>query len=78
VGETGIIAKLFGKKRGEYAPTFYNSSCSFTKYLVETYGLDKMLKAVSDYKNEHKTIERLTGKTMKELKKEWLIKIKLD
>ena len=78
IGETGIMVELFGKKRGEYAPTFYNCSCSFTKYLVETYGLDKMLKAVSEFKNEHKTIEKLTEKTMKELKKEWLIKINQD
>jgi len=69
------MVQLHCKKRHEYAPAFYNCSCSFTKHLAETYGLDKMLIAYSEYKNEHKTIEELTGKTMKELKEEWLLKI---
>ena len=75
IGEPGIMIKLHGKKRYEYAPAFYNCSCSFTKYLTETYGLDILIKAYSDYQNEHKTIEELTGKTMKELKAEWLLEI---
>jgi hypothetical protein len=78
IGETGIMLKLYGRKRGEYAPTFYNCSCSFTKYLVDTYGLEMVLKAFSDYRNEHKKIEELTEKSMKELKEEWLNKINQD
>lgn len=78
IGETGIMIKLFTRKRREYAPTFYNCSCSFTKYLAETYGPDKIIKAFSEYKNELKTIEEFAGKTMKELKEEWLIKISRD
>ncbi len=42
------MLKLHGKKRHEYAPAFYNCSCSFTKYLAETYGLDKLLIAYSE------------------------------
>jgi hypothetical protein len=76
IGKPGIMVKLHGKNRREYAPTFYGCSCSFTKYIAETYGLDILLKAYSEYKHEHKTIEELTGKTMKELKKEWLLAIK--
>lgn len=75
IGKPGIIIKLFTKKRWEYAPTFYNCSSSFTKYLVETYGLDKIINAYSNYKNEIKTIEELTGKTITELKEDWLSKI---
>jgi hypothetical protein len=76
IGEPGIMIKLFTKKRGSYAPTFYNCSCSFTKYLVETYGLDKVLYAYTNYKKEIKTIEEFTGKTMNELREDWLLKIK--
>ena len=75
IGEPGILIKLHTKKRKEYAPTFYNCSCSFTKYLAEKYGLDILLIAYSEYKNEHKTIEELTGKKMKELKEEWLLEL---
>jgi hypothetical protein len=73
IGEPGVMIKGHGKNRNKYAPTFYNCSCSFTKYLVETYGLDIMLTAISEYKNELKTIEELTGKSIKELKEEWLL-----
>jgi len=75
IGKPGIMVKLFTKKRGSYAPTFYNCSCSFTKYLVETYGLDKILNAYRNYKKEIKTIEGFTGKTINELKEDWLAKI---
>jgi hypothetical protein len=75
IGEPGMMIQLYTGKRRYYAPTFYNCSCSFTKYLVETYGLDRILEAFTDYKNEIKTIEELSGKTIKELKDEWLVKI---
>lgn len=76
IGKPGIMIKLFTKKRWSVAPTFYNCSSSFTKYLVETYGLDKILYAYSNYKHEIETIEGLTGKTINELKEEWLARIK--
>jgi hypothetical protein len=75
IGEPGILIKLFTNKRRYYAPTFYNCSSSFTKYLVETYGFDNILNAFIQYKKEIKTIEALTGKTMKELREDWLAKI---
>ncbi|HVN58946.1 MAG TPA: hypothetical protein VMT63_11650 [Bacteroidales bacterium] len=78
IGKPGIMIKLFTKKRRFYAPTFYNCSCSFTKYLVKTYGLDKVLNAYAKYKKEIKTIEEFTGKTMDELRKDWLLKISLN
>jgi hypothetical protein len=78
IGEPGIMKKLFTKKRRFYAPTFYNCSCSFTKYLVETYGLDKVLNAYTNYKKEIETIENFTGKTMNELREDWLAKIKQE
>jgi hypothetical protein len=78
IGEPGIMKKLFTKKRRFYASTFYNCSCSFTKYLVETYGLDKVLNAYTNYKKEIETIENFTGKTMNELREDWLAKIKQE
>jgi hypothetical protein len=78
IGEPGIMKKLFTKKRRFYASTFYNCSCSFTKYLVETYGLDKVLNAYTNYKREIETIENFTGKTMNELREDWLAKIKQE
>jgi hypothetical protein len=75
IGEPGIMIKLFTKKRASYAPTFYNCSCSFIKYLVETYGLLKVLNAYTNYKKEIRTIEEFTSKTMKELREDWLEKI---
>src|SRR4030042_747253 len=75
IGEPGIMIKLYTRKRRYYAPAFYNCSCSFTKYLVETYGLDKILEAFTDYKNEIKTIEELSGKSMNELRDDWLTSI---
>ena len=78
IGEPGIMIKLFTRKRRSYAPTFYNCSSSFTKYLVETYGFDKILNAYTNYKKEIKTIEEFTGKTMSELKEDWLAKINLE
>jgi hypothetical protein len=75
IGNPGIMIKLFTRKRREYAPVFYNCSCSFTKYLVENYGLENILNAYTKYKREIKTIEDITGKTIDELKEDWLAAI---
>ncbi len=72
IGVAGAPRELAGEKRAEFAPTFYNCSCSFTKHLVETYGLEKMLTAISEFEEEHEAIERLTQKSMDNLKEEWV------
>lgn len=75
IGESGIPTKLLTDRK-EYAPPFYTCSCSFVKFLTETYGLDKMLKANSEFQNEQATIELLTGKKMPALKAEWISYLK--
>jgi len=72
IGKEGLMSELFGEERREYAPTFYTCSCSFTKYLSETYGLETMVTAISEFEDEHETIEKLTGKRIEILKQEWL------
>ncbi len=71
IGEAGIPTKFVTDRR-VFAPQFYTCSCSFTKYLAETYGLGLMLEADSAFQSEEKTIEALSGKNMQTLKKEWV------
>jgi hypothetical protein len=75
VGESGVPTKLITDRRS-YARPFYTCSCSFTKYLAEKYGLDKMLVAISSFEEEQSTIEKLTGKKLEDLKSEWLNSLK--
>lgn len=72
IGDEGLMRELFGDKRANYAPTFYACSCSFTKYLAEVYGLKNLINANAEFDKEHSTIEDYTGKTMKQLKQEWM------
>ena len=72
IGKEGSMRELFGNDRREYAPIFYTCSCSFTKYLAETYGLPNLVKANSEFELEHSSIEKYTGKTMNQLKQEWM------
>lgn len=46
---------------------------SFVKYLDETYGRQTLIKI---WKAKTKNLKRLTGKSIKELEKDWLAKIK--
>lgn len=75
VGKAGLLPELFGEDRGKYAPTFYNCSFSFSKYIGEQYGDKILIEAMSDFKNEQTSIEKATGKNLADLKKEWLVKI---
>jgi hypothetical protein len=72
IGDTGMMRELSGNNRREYAPIFYGCSCSFTKYLAETYGWQNLITANYEFDNEHSTIEKHTGKSMTELKQEWI------
>lgn len=78
IGRRGVLLELFGEKRAIYAPPFYNCSCSFTKYLAEKYGLETVLSAIAAFREEHETIENLTGKTIESIKQEWLKVLKVD
>lgn len=75
IGESGVPIKLFTGSRKTFAPPFYTCSCSFTKYLGETYGMEKMLAAISEFEDEENTIEKLTGKEIEVLKKDWLTQL---
>jgi len=72
IGSKGIMPELFSEERNLYAPAFYHGSCSFVKFLVSNYEIKVLITAISMFKEELYTIEKLTGKPLKALKKEWL------
>lgn len=76
VGNKGVMPELSSNDRMQYAPAFFHGSCSFVKYIVDNYGLEVLLSAVSSFENEQQTIENLCGKSLASLKKDWLEKIK--
>ena len=78
IGTKGVMPELSSKERILYAPAFYHGSSSFIRYLSDNYGLKMLLTAFSQFKKELETIERLTGKTLDVLKKEWLAKLNLN
>lgn len=77
IGIKGVMPELSSANRRLYAPGFYHGSCSFVKFIADRYGVELLLKAISTYNKEQETIERTTGLSMKELKKEWLRKLNL-
>jgi hypothetical protein len=76
IGAGGVMPQLFSKDRPLYAPTFYHGSCSFIKYISDNYGLEILLNSISSYRQEQEVIENLTGKSLEEMKSDWLKKIK--
>lgn len=77
IGANGVIPELSSKDRALYAPTFYHGSNSFVKYLAEHYGLEMLLTSISSIRKENETIEKLTGKSLKSLREEWLAKLNI-
>ena len=77
IGAKGVMPELFSSDRMLYAPAFYHGSNSFVKYLAGQYGIKMLLTAISSFGQEQKTIEKLTGKPLELLKKEWLDKLKI-
>lgn len=77
IGEKGVMPELSSKDRNLYAPGFYHGSCSFVKYIAGNYGINILLLAISSFKKEQETIEKLSGKPLATLKKEWLQKLKI-
>lgn len=75
IGKSGVLTELFGKTRPMYAPTFYNCSCSFTKYLVDQFGIGVPLKAISAFGEEENIIQELTSKDLETLRRDWLVQI---
>jgi hypothetical protein len=76
IGREGVMPQLFSSERIRYAPTFYHGSSSFVKYLAENYDLKILLTGISLFGQEQETIEKLTGKSIEILKKEWLDNLK--
>lgn len=77
IGAKGVILELFSDDRMLYAPAFYHGSSSFVKYLANNYGIKILLNGISLFGKEQLTIEKLTGKPLETLKKEWLNKLKI-
>ena len=77
IGTNGVMPELFSEDRILYAPAFYHGSSSFVKYLAENYDIKILLTAISLFGQEQETIEKLTGKPLETLKKEWLDKLKI-
>ncbi|MFZ1805657.1 MAG: hypothetical protein WAU36_00455 [Cyclobacteriaceae bacterium] len=78
IGREGPLPELFGENRREYSPIFYNCSFSFNKYIGEKYGQGVLLGAISNFKNEHQVIESKTGRTIAQLKEDWLREIRMN
>ena len=77
IGAKGIMPELFSDERIHYAPAFYHGSSSFIKYLAEHYDIKILVKGISSFGKEQETIEKLTGKSLVTLKKEWLNKLNI-
>ncbi|MEO8763581.1 MAG: hypothetical protein ABI416_04805, partial [Ginsengibacter sp.] len=77
IGAKGVMPELFSNDRTLYAPAFYHGSCSFVQYLAGQYDIKILLTGISSFGQEQETIERLTGKPLEMLKKEWLGKLKI-
>ena len=77
IGTKGVMSELFSENRILYAPAFYHGSHSFVKYLANNYKLPILLTAISAFRQETETLERLTGKLLDTLKKEWLNELKI-
>lgn len=71
IGVPGIPTRLM-TDRANYAPQFYTCSCSFTRFLVDKFGLPNMIQAASEFQREEETIELFTGTTVSELRSEWI------
>ena len=78
IGAKGAMPELYSEERMHYAPAFYHGSASFVKYLANNYGIKILLTGISSYRKELESIEKLTGKPLKTLKKEWLDKLKIS
>ena len=72
IGKPGYMPELGGPERITYAPMFYNFSCSFIKFLIDTYGVEKIIGANEIFLQEHTKLEAETGQPVAELKKRWL------
>ena len=72
IGAKGVMPELSSKDRQQYAPGFYHGSCSFVRFIADYYGLELLLDAISSFQKEHEIIETKTGKSMAELKSDWL------
>ena len=77
IGKKGIMPELYSNERILYAPAFYHGSSSFVKYIAGKYGMKILLTGISSFGQEQETIEKLTGKSIEILKKEWLDKLKI-
>ncbi len=77
IGSKGAMPELFLENRSQYAPAFYHGSSSFVKYLVDSYDINILITGISLFRKELETIENLTGKPLKTLRKEWLAKLKI-
>lgn len=78
IGKKGVIPELSSEKRMLYAPCFYHGSCSFVQYLAERYSITILLDAVSSFRKEQEKIEASTGKSIDDLKKEWLHSLEIE
>jgi hypothetical protein len=77
IGSKGLIPELFSNDRILYAPAFYHGSSSFVKYIADHYDIKILITGISSFRQEQQTIEKLAGKPLEILKKEWLDKLKI-
>lgn len=75
IGKNGIMPEMFGTDRQLYIATLYHCSCSFVKYLAESYGLEALLTALSSFGKEQEVLEQKTAHPTEYLKSQWLNKL---
>lgn len=78
VGARGKLPELFTEERMKYAPAFYAASTSFTRFLVERFGMRPLVESMEMYPDENAELEKRLGTPLAQLKSEWLDSIALQ
>ncbi len=79
VGGRGKLPELFGEDRMRYAAAFYAASSSFVRHLARRDGgYGRLLVAIRAFAHEHAEYERLSGRPIDVLRREWMSEIGLD
>jgi hypothetical protein len=79
VGTSERPEALFTTDRQRFAPTFYSCSFSFTNYLAERVGLEKLVGLFALTPSDMASrLNTLAGKPLAEARTDWLRRLKLQ
>jgi len=75
IGAAGNLPVLYAMEPAfRVRQVFYGCAASFTKYLVERLGIDRVVDTLPE-SDPHKTLEQLSKMKMTELRSDWMTKI---